>query len=80
MGETHHKDINEENVRSSTYDHRIFNSALPVCSAVLKMDTGGLVVKWVTIGESPLLYVFDICFGILALSSFIVPTTPLGLA
>jgi hypothetical protein len=25
---------------------------------VLKRDTGGLVVKWVTIGESPLLYVF----------------------
>jgi hypothetical protein len=45
---------------SSTYDHRISNLALPVRSAVLKRDTGGLVVKWVTIGESPLLYVFAI--------------------
>jgi hypothetical protein len=43
---------------SSTYDHRISNLAFPVCSVVLKRDTGGLVVKWVTIGESSLLYVF----------------------
>ncbi|KAF1849852.1 uncharacterized protein K460DRAFT_4777 [Cucurbitaria berberidis CBS 394.84] len=42
----------------STYDHRILNSALPVRSAVLKQDTGGLVVRWVTTSESPLLYVF----------------------
>ncbi|KAF1842118.1 uncharacterized protein K460DRAFT_291994 [Cucurbitaria berberidis CBS 394.84] len=41
-----------------TYDHRILNSALPVRSAVLKQDTGGLVVRWVTTSESPLLYVF----------------------
>jgi hypothetical protein len=33
--------------------------ALPVCSAVLKLDTGGLVVRWVTTSESLLLYVFD---------------------
>ncbi|KAF2786275.1 hypothetical protein K505DRAFT_399483 [Melanomma pulvis-pyrius CBS 109.77] len=31
---------------------------LPVRSALHKHDTGGLVVKWVTIGESLLLYVF----------------------
>ena len=31
---------------------------LPVRSAVLKQDTGGLVVRWVTTGEYPLLYVF----------------------
>ncbi|KAF1850271.1 uncharacterized protein K460DRAFT_361090 [Cucurbitaria berberidis CBS 394.84] len=43
---------------SNTYDHRILNSALPVRSAVLKQDTGGLVVRWVTTSESPLLYVF----------------------
>jgi hypothetical protein len=43
-----------------TYDHRILNSALPVRSAVLKQDTGGLVVRWVTTSESPLLYVFTI--------------------
>jgi hypothetical protein len=30
----------------------------PVRSAVLKQCTGGLVVKWVTTGEYPLLYVF----------------------
>jgi hypothetical protein len=41
-----------------TYDHRILNSALPVRSAVLKQDTGGLVVRWVTTSESPLLYIF----------------------
>ena len=34
------------------------NSALPVRSAVLKQDTGRLVVRWVTTSESPLLYVF----------------------
>jgi hypothetical protein len=51
--------------KSVTYDHRIFGAALPVRSAVLKKDTGGLVVKWVTIGESPLLYVFvSFCFDV----------------
>ncbi|KAF1937045.1 hypothetical protein EJ02DRAFT_357758, partial [Clathrospora elynae] len=33
-------------------------AALPVRSAVLKQCTGGLVVRWVTTSESPLLYVF----------------------
>jgi hypothetical protein len=31
---------------------------LPVRSALFKHDIGGLVVKWVTISESLLLYVF----------------------
>jgi hypothetical protein len=44
---------------ASTYDHRILRILLPVCSAYIKRDTGGLVVRWVTTGESPLLYVFD---------------------
>jgi hypothetical protein len=44
----------------STYDHRIMRTRLPVRSALFKHDTGGLVVKWVTISESLLLYVF--CF------------------
>jgi hypothetical protein len=35
---------------------------LPVRSALFKHDTGGLVVKWVTISESLLLYVFDFFF------------------
>ena len=45
---------------SFTYDHRILRTELPVRSAVLKQDTGGLVVRWVTTGEYPLLYVFGI--------------------
>jgi hypothetical protein len=43
---------------SFTYDHRIMRARLPVRSAIFKHDTGGLVVKWVTISESLLLYVF----------------------
>jgi hypothetical protein len=43
---------------SSTYDHRTLKIELPVRSAVLKQCTGGLVVRWVTTGEYPLLYVF----------------------
>jgi hypothetical protein len=31
---------------------------LPVRSALFKQDTGGLVVRWVTTSESPLLYIF----------------------
>lgn len=47
---------------TSTYNHRILKIALPVRSAVLKQDTGGLVVAWVTSSEYPLLYVFEISF------------------
>jgi hypothetical protein len=47
----------------STYDHRIMRTRLPVRSALFKHDTGGLVVKWVTISESLLLYVFEFLFG-----------------
>jgi hypothetical protein len=43
---------------SSTYDHTILRARLPVRSALFKQDTGGLVVRWVTTSESPLLYVF----------------------
>jgi hypothetical protein len=42
----------------NTYDHRTIRSRLPVRSALVKHCTGGLVVRWVTTGESPLLYVF----------------------
>ena len=52
--------ISPSTIDSFTYDHRILRIAHPVCSAVLKQDTGGLVVRWVTTGEYPLLYVFDI--------------------
>ena len=47
----------------STYDHRTLRTELPVRSAVLKQGTGGLVVRWVTTSESPLLYVFCILFA-----------------
>ncbi|KAF2704316.1 hypothetical protein K504DRAFT_507324 [Pleomassaria siparia CBS 279.74] len=40
---------------SFTYDHRTMKTGLPVRSALHKHRTGGLVVKWVTIGESLLL-------------------------
>src|SRR5690242_18661428 len=45
---------------SSTYDHRTLKTRLPVRSALFKQRTGGLVVRWVTTSEYPLLYVF--CF------------------
>jgi hypothetical protein len=38
---------------------------LPVRSALFKQDTGGLVVRWVTTSESPLLYVFGLLFALL---------------
>jgi hypothetical protein len=37
---------------------------LPVRSAVLKQCTGGLVVRWVTTSEYPLLYVFAILLDV----------------
>jgi hypothetical protein len=45
---------------SFTYDHRTLKTRLPVRSALFKQRTGGLVVRWVTTSEYPLLYVF--CF------------------
>jgi hypothetical protein len=36
---------------------------LPVRSALFKQRTGGLVVRWVTTSEYPLLYVFAIFFA-----------------
>jgi hypothetical protein len=53
---------------SSTYDHRILRTRLPVRSALFKQDTGGLVVRWVTTSESPLLYVFVI-FAVMYLTN-----------
>jgi hypothetical protein len=44
---------------SFTFDHRTLRTRLPVRSALFKQRTGGLVVRWVTTGESPLLNVFD---------------------
>ena len=45
---------------SSTYDHRRGTLPDPVCSPHVKPSTGGLVVRWVTTGEYPLLYVFAV--------------------
>jgi hypothetical protein len=45
---------------SVTYDHRTLKTRLPVRSALFKQRTGGLVVRWVTTSEYPLLYVFCI--------------------
>uniref|UniRef100_A0A093XK95 Glutamate--tRNA ligase, mitochondrial n=1 Tax=Talaromyces marneffei PM1 TaxID=1077442 RepID=A0A093XK95_TALMA len=39
---------------SSTYDHRVWKTGLPVRSAVLKPHAGWLVVGWVTTSESQL--------------------------
>ena len=44
---------------TNTYDHRTLKTRLPVRSALFKQRTGGLVVRWVTTSEYPLLYVFD---------------------
>jgi hypothetical protein len=43
---------------SVTYDHRTLKTRLPVRSTLFKQRTGGLVVRWVTTSEYPLLYVF----------------------
>ena len=40
------------NAISSTYDHRVWRTGLPVRSAVLKPHAGQLVVWWVTTCES----------------------------
>jgi hypothetical protein len=53
---------------SSTFDHRTLKTRLPVRSALFKQRTGGLVVRWVTTSEYPLLNVFassaatSVCF------------------
>jgi hypothetical protein len=47
-----------QNDMTNTYDHRTLKTRLPVRSALFKQRTGGLVVRWVTTSEYPLLYVF----------------------
>ncbi|EMD91732.1 hypothetical protein COCHEDRAFT_1176016 [Bipolaris maydis C5] len=47
---------------SGTYDHRRNLALDPVRSPHVKSSTGGLVVRWVTTGESPLLYVFFVFY------------------
>ena len=55
----------------STYDHRTLKIRLPVRSAIYKQCTGGLVVRWVTTSESPLLYVFVFEIHLFDLESFL---------
>jgi hypothetical protein len=50
--------MNSLNFNFFTFDHRTLRTRLPVRSALFKQRTGGLVVRWVTTGESPLLNVF----------------------
>jgi hypothetical protein len=53
---------------------------LPVRSAIFKQDTGGLVVRWVTTGEYPLLYVFAFCLWLIVVVEphvWSIATTPL---
>ena len=52
---------------SFTYDHRTLKTRLPVRSALFKQRTGGLVVRWVTTSEYPLLYVFGLFFRLFLL-------------
>jgi hypothetical protein len=54
---------------SFTYNHRILRTRLPVRSAIFKQNTGGLVVRWVTTSEFPLLYVFAILSFLLVVRS-----------
>jgi hypothetical protein len=55
-----------------TYDHRTLKTRLPVRSALFKQRTGGLVVRWVTTSEYPLLYVFAV-FALLFYVSLVSP-------
>ncbi|KAF2628426.1 hypothetical protein BU25DRAFT_467015 [Macroventuria anomochaeta] len=59
---------------SFIYDHRTLKTRLPVRSALFKQCTGGLVVRWVTTSEYPLLYVFAFLqFQLLLNRSFRIP-------
>jgi hypothetical protein len=57
-------DMMSKQAQTITYDHRTLRTRLPVRSAIFKQCTGGSVLRWVTTGESPLLYVFVFVFGV----------------
>ena len=44
---------------TGTYDHNLMKTGHPVRSGIHKHKSAGLVLKSVTIWESPVLYVFD---------------------
>ena len=58
MGRPYDRALGPSDALSSTCDHRVWKTGLPVRSAVLKPHAGELVVGWVTTSESSLLYVF----------------------
>ncbi|KAJ9492327.1 hypothetical protein VN97_g910 [Penicillium thymicola] len=58
MGRPHGRALGPSDALSSTCDHRVWKTGLPVRSAVLKPHAGELVVGWVTTSESSLLHVF----------------------
>jgi hypothetical protein len=62
-----HEDMIIQIGKTVTFDHRTLKTRLPVRSALFKQRTGGLVVRWVTTGESPLLNVFATCISFCAL-------------
>ncbi|KAJ5230326.1 L-lysine 2-3-aminomutase [Penicillium chrysogenum] len=57
-------------VRTTTYDHRVWKTGLPVRSAVLKPHAGELVVGWVTTSESSLFPIFSPFIIIITLYSW----------
>ena len=61
-----------QNNITATYDHRLKRKGHPVRSAILKLQIGGLVVRWVTTSEYPLLYVFFLFLGGLLWPMFLV--------
>jgi hypothetical protein len=65
--------MNSLKFNSFTFDHRTLRTRLPVRSALFKQRTGGLVVRWVTTGESPLLNVFFLAFCIAVCFTFAGP-------
>ena len=67
--------------RIFTYDHRTLKTRLPVRSALFKQRTGGLVVRWVTTSEYPLLHVFVFLaqFALFFLRALASMTRPLSL-
>ena len=56
---------------SVTYDHRLQKTRDPVRSPRFKLMIGGVVLRWETTGEYPLLYVYFL----FALSCFVLPCT-----
>ena len=55
-------------MKAITYGHRSQKTEDPVRSPVLKLQTGGLVLRWVTTWEYPLLYVLYFFSAIILLS------------